>query len=67
MENNSNEIKIINFLKDGEKSTTDISHNINRNFYDTNKLLEKLETENRVEKIEVGKFTFWRLINGEEI
>lgn len=54
---------ILKTLKKGEKSTTEISNILNRNHYDTLKILEELETEKKIEKIEVGKFTFWRLKN----
>lgn len=55
------EYKILDILKNGEKSSTEISSLLNRNYYDCLKLLEKLETEDKIIKIQMGKFTFWRL------
>lgn len=60
------ENKILEILKDGEKTTTEISAIIRRNYYDVVRLLEDLESKKKLEKIEMGKFTFWRLIkNGK--
>lgn len=53
--------KIIEVLKEGEKSASEISVKIGRNFYITLELLEELELENMIEKIEVGKHTIWRI------
>ena len=55
------EQKIMELLKEGEKSTTEISNNLHRNFYDTNQFLEELEKENKIQKIELNKFTFWKI------
>lgn len=56
--------KILEELKKGEKSTSELSSIISRNYYDCLKILEELEIENKIEKINVGKFTFWRVKNG---
>lgn len=61
--NNENKNKILEILKGGEKSTTELSSIINRDYYYCIKLLEELEKENLIVKIEVGKFTFWKLEN----
>ncbi|HEY0090088.1 MAG TPA: FaeA/PapI family transcriptional regulator [Candidatus Lokiarchaeia archaeon] len=53
--------KILNFLKRGEKSTTEIASVINRNYYSVLRLLEELEGENKILRISVRKFTFWRI------
>lgn len=59
--------KIIQILKEGEKSSTEIASILNRNYYDVLKLLEELESNNKIKRITMGKFTFWRLNNGKEI
>ena len=59
------EEKILEILKKGEKSTTEISNLINRNHYNTLKILEELEKNNLIKKIEIGKYTFWRLLNAD--
>jgi len=55
------EEKILKLIKDTEKSTTEISSFLNRNYYFTLKILEKFEKEKIIERIRVGKFTFWRI------
>lgn len=55
------ENKILEILKEGEKTTTEISSIIRRNYYDVVRILEDLESKKKLEKIEMGKFTFWRL------
>lgn len=52
--------EILKIIKKAEKSTTEISNILNRNHYDTIKVLEEMEKDKLIEKIEVGKFTFWR-------
>jgi hypothetical protein len=54
--------KILNFLKERDRSTTSIANLFNRNFYDALKFLEELEKKKKVQKITMGKFTYWRLI-----
>lgn len=61
--NNDNKNKILEILKEGEKSTTELSSVINRDYYYCIRLLEELEKEKLIMKIEVGKFTFWKLKN----
>lgn len=53
--------KIIEFLKEGEKSTSEITSFINRNYYDGLRFLEELEKEGIILRINLNKFTFWRL------
>ncbi|MHA1867809.1 MAG: hypothetical protein ACTSXD_07060 [Candidatus Heimdallarchaeaceae archaeon] len=60
MNNEESEKEILTLLEDGEKSTTEISSFISRNYYDTLEILDKLLTSKKIEKIEIGKFTFWR-------
>jgi predicted transcriptional regulator len=52
---------ILNYLKNGDKSTTSIANQFNRNFYDAMKFLEELEKEGKIIKITMGRFTYWRL------
>lgn len=54
---------ILKILKEGEKTTTEIASIIRRNHYDTLHILEELEKEKKIKKIEIGRFTFWRLYN----
>lgn len=54
--------EILDFLKDGEKSSTEIASKISRNYYSCIDILKSLEDRHLIEKIEVGKYTFWRLI-----
>lgn len=56
--------KILNILKEGEKSTSEVSSIINRNYYQSLSILEKLFEENKIEKIEKNKYTFWRINDG---
>lgn len=57
--------EIVSILKDKEISSTEISSLINRNYHDALKILEELESEGIISKIEVGnKYTFWKLKNG---
>jgi len=55
------EEKILKVLREGEKSASEISVKIGRNFYVTLELLEKLKSENKIEKLKIGKHTFWRI------
>jgi len=52
---------VLDILKDGEKSTTEIASKLKRNYYDCIQILEELLSQNKIEKVEVGKYTFWRL------
>ena len=60
---NNHKNKILEILKEGEKSTTELSSIINRDYYYCIKLLEELKKEDLIIKIEIGKFTFWKLKN----
>lgn len=55
------EENVLEILKDGEKTTTEISSILKRNYYDTVGILERLESEKKICKIEMGRFTFWKL------
>lgn len=59
---NTNKEKIIESLKDKEKSTSELCSVINRDWYYCLKILEELEKEGKLEKLEIGKFTYWKLI-----
>jgi hypothetical protein len=56
--------KILEFLKQGETrfiSTTEIHATMNKGFYLIRNLMQDLETEDKVEKINFGGYTFWKL------
>lgn len=53
--------KILTYLKNQAKSTTSVANQFNRNIYDARKLLEELEKQGKVERITMGRFTYWRL------
>jgi DNA-binding PadR family transcriptional regulator len=54
--------EILEFLKDKEKSSTEIYHEFSRkNYYTILKILEEMEQEKLITKIEVGNFTFWKV------
>lgn len=53
--------KIINFLKDGEKSTSEIASHLSKNYYDTIKILEDLKSKKIILKIELGRYTYWKI------
>jgi predicted transcriptional regulator len=57
--------EIINFLKEGEKSSSEIASHINKNYYDTLKILDDLEKKGILLKMELGRYTYWKL-NKEE-
>lgn len=61
---NNNKEKIIESLAEKEKSTSELCSIINRDWYYCIKILEELESKGKIERIELGKFTFWRLKNG---
>lgn len=53
---------ILIYLKKGDRSTTKIANQFNRNIYDALKLLEELEQKKKIERITMGRFTYWRLV-----
>ena len=53
--------KILEVLKKEEKSASEISVNVGRNFYIITELLEELLKEGKIEKLEVGKHILWKL------
>jgi len=55
--------RILEFLKTKEKSTTEISSFLSRNYYDAIEILEELEKEGKIERLNAGNYTFWRLKN----
>lgn len=55
------EEKILEVLKEGEKSASEISVKISRNWYITNETLEKMREEGIIIKLEVGKHILWKL------
>jgi DNA-binding IclR family transcriptional regulator len=60
-------IKIIEFLnKDKERwfSATNISNELGIHYYKAENLLNKLLSENKVEKEERGSYTFWKIKSG---
>lgn len=59
--------EITNFLKDGEKTSTQIQNYLNRNWYDTLSILEKLKQQKKLIKIRAGKYTLWKLKNDKRI
>ena len=60
------EEKILEILKEGEKSSSEISVKIGRNFYVTTDLLEKLLEEKKIEKLEIGKHILWGIKNAKK-
>ena len=60
IKNNDYKEKILEFISEGEKSTSDIASYLSRNYYDVMKMMEQLEEEDCVIRIEVSKFTFWK-------
>lgn len=61
MKNEEIEKRILALLKEGKKSTSEISAIINRNYYYTLGALVDLEYEKKVKKEEEGSYTFWKL------
>jgi len=53
--------QILKVLENCEKSTTEIAFLINKNYYSTLQLLEKLEKEKKIKKTKINKYTFWRI------
>jgi len=53
--------KVIDFLENKDKSSTEITSHLGRDYYFVLKLLEEMEGEGIIEKLEVGKFTYWRV------
>ena len=67
MENEYNK-RVLEILKDNsEKSTSEIASLLSRDFYFTSRLLEDMEKEGLLIKLEVKNFTYWRLKDGKEI
>ena len=63
MNNEKKENKVLEILKDGEKSTSEIASIINRDFYFVSRFLEDMGQKNKIEKISIKNFTYWRLKN----
>ena len=53
--------KILNLLKDGEKSTSEIRKKTKIHYYQLISLLDELEDEGKVTYEEKPHVTFWRL------
>lgn len=54
--------EILEFLGDKEKSSTEIYHKFNnKSYYLIVEILEEMEKEKLLDKIEVGNFTFWKV------
>ncbi len=64
MENNIDQ-KVINCLSDGEKSSTQIASILNKNYYDCLKILEQMQSENKIIKTTIGSYTFWKIVKVE--
>jgi DNA-binding MarR family transcriptional regulator len=58
------ELKVLEFLRDGEKSTSEIASLMNRDFYYVTRFLEEMEQKGMLEKIPIKNFTYWKLKNG---
>lgn len=58
---NGYENQVINFLGTNQKSTSEITSEISRDYYFVLKLLEGMEDKGLVEKISLGRFTYWKL------
>ena len=52
---------ILKILKEGRKSTAEISGRIKRNFYDTTSFLQELRLDKKVKMIIDNKFTYWEV------
>lgn len=52
---------ILMWLKKGDKSTSEISALLRRNYWDSLRTLNELENEKKIESYKKGKYTFWRL------
>lgn len=55
------ENEILEILKEGKKSTSEISSRIKRNHWDTLEILEKLFKEKKVKKIQEKNYIYWEL------
>jgi len=53
--------RILELLKQGEKSTSEITSLLNRNYYDVIQILEEMARENLIKKINIKSFTYWKL------
>jgi len=56
---NDYEKKVIDFLGDEKKSSTEITSHVGRDYYFVLKLLNKMLDDGDIEKIVLGKSTFW--------
>jgi|GEM_PF-4670217 len=52
---------ILNILKEGKKSTSEISSRIKRNHWDTLAMLNTILLNKKIKKIEEGNYTYWEL------
>ena len=53
--------KILEILKDGECPSAKIASILNRGYYEVLKVLEELRIKNKIQKISLGRATFWKL------
>lgn len=63
MENNDYKKRVLEFLKDNEKSTSEIASLLSRDFYFTARLLDEMEKEGLLDKNEIKNFTYWKIKN----
>ena len=54
--------KIKEILKEGKKSTTEISARIKRNYYDTLSFLREMESDKEIKRIEDNNYVRWELL-----
>jgi len=64
MENNNYKKRVLEFLKNNEKSTSEIASLLSRDFYFTSRLLDEMEKEGLLKKLEIKNFTYWKIKNG---
>jgi hypothetical protein len=55
------ENKILGILKEGKKSTSEISSRIKRNHWDTLEILERLSKEKKINEIKENNYVYWEL------
>jgi len=46
-----------------QKTATEIAGILNRSYYDVLRVLNNLEKENKIEKIQIKNYTYWRKKN----